>query len=273
MTATIVSDPELAVLLSPLTEAEAGLLEHSLRTEGCRDPLVVWREQQVLLDGYRRHDICTRLGIPFLVREVSLVDRRAAVEWRLATQLARRNLSPMQASYYRGKLFESLKRPGTRTDRTLGRNGSESGSVWEQLCRRYTIPRRTLTRDAAFARSLDALADTLGVEFRQLVLSRQARLTRRDVLELAGRPASEQRKLVLERTSPRPVSRRPAEPVRGIATSGEATPAFPTPDLHLAWERAAENLRAEFLGRPDVLALAARLLEHNQKRKVARAAR
>jgi hypothetical protein len=257
-------DPVLASLLSPLTEAEAGLLEYSLATEGCRDPLVVWAEEALLLDGHHRHGICTRIGIPFDIREVSLPNRQAAVEWRLATQLARRNLSPMQASYYRGKLFESLKRPGTRTDRTLSRNGSGLANVSDQLSARYGVPRRTLTRDAAFARSLDALAGTLGVEFRQLVLSRQARLTRQDVMNLAKAPA-EQRRLILGRTSPRPVSRRTAEPVRGIATSGEATPAVPTPDLHLAWERAAEDLRAEFLGRPDVLALAARLLEHKKK--------
>lgn len=272
MTATILIDPELASLLTPLTTEEAALLEHGLATEGCRDPLVVWREQDLLLDGHHRHAICTRLGIVFDVREVSLPNRRAAVEWRLATQLARRNLSPMQASYYRGKLFESLKRPGSRTDRTLSRNGSGSESVSDQLCRRYGIPRRTLTRDAAFARSLDALADTLGVEFRRLVLSRQARMTRRDVMELACRPADQQRQMVSERNSPRPVSRRLAEPVRGIATPGEATPVLPTPDLHRAWEQAAENLRAEFLGRPDVLALAARLLK-NQKKVVHDASR
>jgi len=38
MTPTILIDPELASLLSPLTETEAGLLEHSLATDGCRDP-------------------------------------------------------------------------------------------------------------------------------------------------------------------------------------------------------------------------------------------
>lgn len=272
-TPAILIDPELASLLSSLTTEEAGLLEGSLVSDGCRDSLVVWQEQNILLDGHHRHAICTRLDIPFEVREVSLANRRAAVEWRLATQLARRNLSPMQASYYRGKLFESLKRPGSRTDRTLSRNGSGSASMSDQLCRRYGIPRRTLTRDAAFTRSLDALADTLGAEFRQLVLSRQARLTRRDVMELARRPADQQRQMVCERTSPRPVGRRPTEPVRGIATPGENTPAFPTPDLHLAWEQAEEDLRAEFLGRPDVLALAARLLKLHAERRAARVAR
>jgi hypothetical protein len=168
-------------------------------------------------------------------------------------------------------LFESLKRPGTRTDLTLSRSGSGSVSVSDQLCRRYGMPRRTLTRDAAFARSLDSLADTLGVEFRHLVLTRQARLTRGDVMDLAGRPATEQRQLVQERNSPRPVSRRPPEPVRRVASSGDNTSTFPTPDLHLAWERAAKDLRTEFLGRPDVLALAARLLK-NQKKVVRDAA-
>jgi hypothetical protein len=265
MTPTLIIDPELAGLLSPLTEAETGLLEHSLATEGCRDPLVVWAEDNLLLDGHRRHEICVRLGITFEIREVSLADRRAAVEWRLTTQLARRNLSPLQASYYRGKLFESLKKPGSRTDRTLSRNGSGSGSVSDQMCRRYGIPRRTLTRDAAFARGLDALAGTLGPEFRGLVLSRQARLTRRDVLELAGRPADQQRQLVQERTLTRTVKPRPVGSGRKIAVAGEATPVAPTPDLHRAWEQAAEDLRAEFLGRPDVLALAARLLEHTKR--------
>src|SRR5436190_216861 len=111
MTTTILIDPELASLLTPLTEVEVALLEHGLATEGCRDPLMVWAEQDLLLDGHHRHAVCTRLGIPFEVRYMSLANRRAAVEWRLTTQLARRNLSPMQASYYRGKLFESLKRP------------------------------------------------------------------------------------------------------------------------------------------------------------------
>jgi len=266
-TPVILIDPELASLLSPLTEAEAGLLEHSLATEGCRDPLVVWGGQDLLLDGHHRHAICTRLGIPFEVREVSLADRRAAIEWRLATQLARRNLSPMQASYYRGKLFESLKRPGSRTDLTSRQ------SVARSLGERYGIDPRTLSRDAAFVYSLDALAATLGAEFRQLVLSRQARLTRRNIIELARRPASEQRQMVLERNSPRPVNRRPAEPLRETATPGEVPLTFPTPDLHRAWEQAAEDLRAEFLGRPDVLALAATLLKHNRNKKVTRGSR
>jgi len=127
----------------------------------------------------------------------------------------------------------------------------------DQLCRRYGIPRRTLTRDAAFARSLDGLADTLGAEFRQLVLSRQAKLTRRDVMELARRPADQQRQLVQERNSPQLVSPRPVGPGQEIAAAGEATPLAPTPDLHRAWGQAAEDLKTEFLGRPDVLALAA----------------
>lgn len=271
MMPVILIDPELASLLSPLTEAETGLLEYSLRTEGCRDPLVIWREQNLLLDGHHRHAICTRLDIPFEVREVSLANRRAAIEWRLANQLARRNLSPLQASYYRGKLFESLKRPGSRTDLTLSRFGSGSESVSDHLCRRYGIPRRTLTRDAAFSRSLDSLAVTLGVEFRQLVLSRQARLTRRNILELARRPADQQRQLIQERNSPQLVSRRPVGLGREITDPGETTPTFPTPDLHIAWEQAEEDLRAEFLARPDVLALAARLIKLGKK-EVARAA-
>ena len=40
-------------------------LELSLLEEGCRDPLVVWKEQGILLDGHNRLALCQRHSIPF----------------------------------------------------------------------------------------------------------------------------------------------------------------------------------------------------------------
>jgi len=54
--------------------------------------------------------------------EVYLPDIEAAKEWIIKNQLGRRNLTEQEVSYYRGKLYESRKRQGARTDLTLGKN-------------------------------------------------------------------------------------------------------------------------------------------------------
>ena len=265
MTTAIRIDPEIAALLTPLTPEEQALLERSLLDEGCRDPLVLWSQGNVLLDGHHRHRICTAHGIPYSVREIALPDRRAAIEWRLAEQLGRRNLTAVQASYFRGKLFESARRPGSRTDLTSGQ------SVARSLAARYGIDRRTLTRDAAFARALDGLAATLGEEFRTMVLTRQARLTRREVVELA-RMGPKRQKEYLRRKKETSDAERPARSASADMVVAEVPSRAclePLPDLHAAWERAGQKERLLFLGRPDVLAAAMELLRHGRREGVA----
>ena len=68
------------------------LLEASILAEGCRDPLVVWREGNVLIDGYHRHEICVRHNIPFTVTYLSFADIEAVKRWMEDNQLARRNI-------------------------------------------------------------------------------------------------------------------------------------------------------------------------------------
>lgn len=89
-------DPGLRALIPPLQPDELAQLEANLLAEGCRDPLVTWRG--VLLDGHHRHEICTRLNIPFEVLELELPDRNAAIAWIAANQLGRRNLTPFARS-------------------------------------------------------------------------------------------------------------------------------------------------------------------------------
>ena len=57
-------DPDLQDLIPPLRPDELALLEQSLEREGCREALIVWAEEGVLLDGHNRHTICQRLNIP-----------------------------------------------------------------------------------------------------------------------------------------------------------------------------------------------------------------
>ena len=93
-------DEAFRAMIPPLSDDEKRLLEDSIAEEGCREALIVWREEGILLDGHHRFDICTRLGIKYETCELSLPSRDAAVEWMVKNQLGRRNLTPEQVEKY-----------------------------------------------------------------------------------------------------------------------------------------------------------------------------
>jgi len=96
-------DAEFRTLIPALSKDERAQLEASVLAEGCRDALVVW--QGILLDGHNRYEICTAHSLPFETVEIDLPDREAAITWIINNQLGRRNLTPEQASYLRGKRY------------------------------------------------------------------------------------------------------------------------------------------------------------------------
>jgi len=95
-------DPEFKDLISPLTTDELSLLEESIKSEGCLDPLSIWNG--ILVDGHNRYQICKSNKIPFQVREKQFKDRDSAMEWIIRNQLARRNIT----MYTRTKLVLAL---------------------------------------------------------------------------------------------------------------------------------------------------------------------
>jgi ParB-like chromosome segregation protein Spo0J len=107
--ALTISD-ELKSLMPPLSPEERFQLEANILNEGCRDPLIVWKEEQILLDGHHRFAICERHGLTYTIQELTLPDMDAAKGWMIANQLGRRNLSPDQMAYYRGEQYNLQKR-------------------------------------------------------------------------------------------------------------------------------------------------------------------
>jgi N6-adenosine-specific RNA methylase IME4 len=91
-------DDELRRLISPLTQEEYEGLERSILGEGCRDAVVVWNNDNIILDGHNRYEICQRHCIPFRTIHRDFPTRTEAKLWILQNQLARRNLT----DYLRG---------------------------------------------------------------------------------------------------------------------------------------------------------------------------
>lgn len=107
--------PEIESYIRKQSEEENRLLEESLLAEGCRDPLVVWEEQNVLVDGHHRIAICRKHGLAYSVVYRSFPDIEAVKAWMDLNQLGRRNLSKED----RDELIRRLAASGRHTQKEI----------------------------------------------------------------------------------------------------------------------------------------------------------
>lgn len=92
-----IKDDEFENLLPSLNDEDYKRLEKSILKDGCRDPLVVWKteeeEDDILVDGYNRYNICKEHNLPYKVEKKSFKDRDSAIEWAIENQKSRRNMN------------------------------------------------------------------------------------------------------------------------------------------------------------------------------------
>jgi len=176
-------DPRFRSLIPPLDPTERDLLEASIRAEGCRDAIVVWKERDVIVDGHNRHEICGRLGITPQVRSISFADEHEAIEWMCVNQLGRRNLTDAARSDLRGKRYNNQKMANGGDRKSVYQNDKVIGPTHERIAAQDGVSAPTVARDAKFSAALDKLAD-LGVN-RQEITSGQRKVKKNAVVQLA----------------------------------------------------------------------------------------
>lgn len=184
-----------------LTEEFEGLEQNILR-DGCLDALKVWRETKtftcggcyeeiqaenletvedvlccphcgygitreefVLIDGHNRYAICQKHGLPFDIVELSFSSRNEAYNWIIDNQLSRRNITPEQASYLRGKRYLAEKRENggnfsgkNQYTEEVGDQNDPQPSTAEKLAEEFNVSAPTIKRDAKFAEAVDLIA-------------------------------------------------------------------------------------------------------------------
>jgi N6-adenosine-specific RNA methylase IME4 len=109
----IIVDAEFSALIPPLSAEERQQLEENIVEHGgARDPLVVWASKGTLtlLDGHNRYEICTRLGLPFDIEEMSFKSRDDAADWMDRNQLGRRNLTHDAFTMLLGRRYKRAKK-------------------------------------------------------------------------------------------------------------------------------------------------------------------
>lgn len=101
-------NPKFRALIPPLAPEELAQLEANIISDGCRDPLVTWRD--MLIDGHNRYDICTRKSLTFKTISKSFQDEDDAMLWMIDNQAGRRNLPDIDKISLASKKEEIFRR-------------------------------------------------------------------------------------------------------------------------------------------------------------------
>ena len=190
----IIIDDEFRLLLPPLDKVTYAWLEENILTHGCREPLVLWNG--ILIDGYNRYEISTKHDIPFNTVAMEFDSRDNVLIWIVSTQVARRNLTPFQLSYYRGLHYNAdkrvLKNEGGRnqfSERNEVKVQKEpkplDNSTATRLAAQYNVSRSTIKRDSQLADAISAIGITSPAAKRD-ILAGKARVSRKKLCELSG---------------------------------------------------------------------------------------
>jgi hypothetical protein len=168
---SIFIDDEFAALMPPLTEDERSQLHvNMLRAANTGDhipDLAVWKGQHILLDGHNRLEIAKANDLQIGVTEVELPDRAAARKYIVDLHQGRRNMTPEQLSYFRGKQYEAEKKEAHRPAKVAS---SAPLKTADKIAREHGVSPRTIRDDAQFARAVDNLADQKGPAARREAL-------------------------------------------------------------------------------------------------------
>lgn len=199
-------DPEFQNKIPPIGEDEFRQLRENILAAGeVFEPLVVWKEEQILVDGHNRWKVIQEkpqiTQIRYSVREISFPDKWAAFDWMYKNQLGRRNLTDEQRTYTIGKMYEARKKTsgGTGANQYTSvkvqdaQNGQaakvattdkEKHGVSGELAKELNVGRNTVRRAEHFAKGVDALRE-VSPAAADKVLNGKAKVPKSAVAEMA----------------------------------------------------------------------------------------
>jgi hypothetical protein len=189
-------DEELRSLIPPLSKEEYKQLEDNIRQWGCLDPLKIWpvndSDEVILLDGHNRFAICNDHNVSYDTESISLIDRAAAIDWMIANQMGRRNLSAKQISYLRGRQQHQEKKKATNPDghnQHIEVEPQNEAQPLEKTATRFAkqhgVSKATIERDANYAEAVDAIVAATAPEVQQQLLGIDSKFTKSATLRLA----------------------------------------------------------------------------------------
>ncbi len=176
-------DDEFMNLLPRQTKEERAFLRESIIKEGVREPLIIWKEKGILVDGYNRYDVVHLLGVEkkkvkckYVVK--SFKDRDEVIEWIVANQLGRRNLTDEKRAYFIGKEYLAKKLPAGGVV-PFGKNDQKVDTA-AAMAEKYGVSEKTIRRNAEYAKGVDASP------IKDEILGGTSGLSKQDVIDVGS---------------------------------------------------------------------------------------
>ena len=201
----IIIDPEFRDKIPAQTPEEfEGLKADILRDGYVRDPLTVWKEENILLDGHHRWDVITEnwelLHDQFTIDYRSLPNRWAAIAWICANQLHRHNMNDYQRASLIQEEHDATAKAYGASDGFRGNQHTvvsdenhllaEKNPTRKAIAKEHGITEYQVQSDVEFGRGLNK-ADKIVPGFKQEVFSGETKVTKREVAALRKLPDEE----------------------------------------------------------------------------------
>lgn len=184
-------DKEFDSICWPLSAEEIVNLRSSLIDEGCREPVIYWRNSSdglnPIIDGHHRHKLCGELKLELSSIGMDFDSREQAKNWIIRNQLGRRNASAAQYSYLRGQRVLTEKKSVGRP-KASGGNSSKvellTGDTAGRIAKEEGVGRSTIIRDAQFAEDVDKIGEVAPKVKQAIITEKVTRTVAHDLAEL-----------------------------------------------------------------------------------------
>jgi len=153
------------------------------------NPLILWNG--ILIDGHNRYEIIQKHDLPFQTISMEFDTRDDVIIWIISTQIARRNLSALQLSHFRGLHYNTKKRALGTGSNQYSRNFADVQNEHQQnrttaqiLAEQYNVSSMTIRRDAQVSDAIMAIGE-ISPEAKRKILSGRGNISRHRLQELA----------------------------------------------------------------------------------------
>lgn len=196
-------NPDIQLLIQPVTKDEYSALEENIFDNGCHEPITIWNN--TIIDGHKRYDICCQWNIPFSTRSIPFKGICDVVSFVCMQQLHRHDLTSEYRKYLIGRLYQAESEISAREiahthmDKPLSSHSCNKFATATRVGKDYHISQGTVQKYSTYAKSLDAVRSKEKALFYRIIMGK-LKISHENIIELSRLPKEDLRclKTVLE---------------------------------------------------------------------------
>ena len=206
-------------LIPKQTAEQFKQLEENMVAEGrARNPLVLWRGNSTLVDGHHRLKVLkAHPELSWSVVEQDFTDEDEVKEWIIKNALGTRNLTEMQITELRGRLYHMSKKKTKGATAERGADGryhkgknSPFGDTAEKIAQDLGVNEKTIKNAAAFVDGLDA-AEAVVPGFKDDVLTGAVKAQKQEIAAMRKQTPEEIKQSVKDIHERKSAKRKPSD--------------------------------------------------------------